>query len=230
MGEWKNEEKRKAYYRQYNEKRRAQNSAYQTLYRARNLEMKRLKDREYAAAHREEAKTRSRAWYYANKDYANAANKARYDPAANREYQKKYRTENADKLRERDRLRSTTQARKDTQRRTSKKHSAKIVARVKAWVKANPERARTNSKNTQGRRHARIQSRPVESIDPMEVYRANDGICGLCGKPVSEKAFEIDHIVPIAKGGGHVRINVHIAHRACNKKKGASLDAIIYSL
>jgi 5-methylcytosine-specific restriction endonuclease McrA len=33
--------------------------------------------------------------------------------------------------------------------------------------------------------------------------------------------WTIDHIVPIAKGGKHVRENLQLAHKLCNQRKGA---------
>lgn len=58
-----------------------------------------------------------------------------------------------------------------------------------------------------------------------------DGLrCALCGEmcdPSDEwwgpKYPSIDHIIPMAKGGGHVWDNVQVAHRICNSYKGANL-------
>lgn len=202
----------------------------QTIDDAERRERKRAADRAYAAAHREEAKAKARAWYYANKERAKASRKQQYDAVKNAEYQRLYREKNAERLRQYDRERNKTEARKLTHQKWREKNSAKVVDRVKDWAAANPDKARMNGRNTEARRRARLKSAPVESIDLMEVYRANDGICGLCAQPVAEADFEIDHIVPIAAGGGHTRLNVHIAHKTCNRKKSASLSVRIYSL
>lgn len=62
--------------------------------------------------------------------------------------------------------------------------------------------------------------------------------CALCGEPcdlydyditengvvvAGERYPSIDHIVPISRGGDHVWTNVQLAHRGCNRKKGAEL-------
>ena len=193
-------------------------------------ERKRQRDRAYAATHRQEAKVRAKAWYYANKERAAKTRRVNYDPDEARKYNRKYRIENAAKLREFDRKRSKTEARKLSHKKTRLKNSAKIVARVARWSKQNPDKVRLHAKNVAGRRRARLKSCTFEKIDPMKVYLLNNGICGLCGNHVPKDTFELDHIIPIAKGGGHIYTNVHIAHRTCNKKKGASLDAKIYSL
>lgn len=58
--------------------------------------------------------------------------------------------------------------------------------------------------------------------------RARDGdYCSICGLPVPTDAFkphplaaEVDHIVPIARGGSHDPKNLALAHKTCNIAKG----------
>ena len=66
-----------------------------------------------------------------------------------------------------------------------------------------------------------------------------DGLrCKICGKmcdpndhtwteysgPLSPS---IDHIIPMAKNGGHVWNNVQIAHIICNSEKGDKIDKVV---
>jgi len=51
--------------------------------------------------------------------------------------------------------------------------------------------------------------------------------CHLCGKDIDYDAdhldpmsFQIDHIVPLAKGGQDTLENLAAAHRGCNRAKG----------
>lgn len=194
------------------------------------IERKRAADRAYAASHREEAKARAKAWYYANKDRAAESRKANYDPDAAKEYNQAYREENGDRLREYDRKRNATPERKAAHKEWRAKNSDKVVARVAQWVKDNPEKAKASRKNTQGRRRARLLNQPHESVDANEVYDFHDGICGLCGSPVTRDEFELDHIVPIARGGGHVFTNLHPAHPTCNRKKSAKTNSTLFSI
>ena len=65
---------------------------------------------------------------------------------------------------------------------------------------------------------------------------ARDGLtCALCGELCdwNDRDYSkycgplypsIDHIIPMAKGGGHTWANVQVAHIICNSKKAASLD------
>jgi 5-methylcytosine-specific restriction endonuclease McrA len=58
--------------------------------------------------------------------------------------------------------------------------------------------------------------------------------CHICGQPIDytlphldPRAFVIDHVVPLAKGGEDVLANVKAAHRDCNSKKRARVFAPI---
>lgn len=60
--------------------------------------------------------------------------------------------------------------------------------------------------------------------------RARRDPCGLCGHPIDYNAepctywsFSLDHIVPLAHGGGvHDLANVQAAHFGCNSKRGGA--------
>lgn len=52
------------------------------------------------------------------------------------------------------------------------------------------------------------------------VYSKDNGVCGICGKPVGRYEFTIDHIIPLAKGGSNDEDNLQVAHEFCNKIKG----------
>ena len=58
----------------------------------------------------------------------------------------------------------------------------------------------------------------------MELYQEQNGLCGLCEKPMEPDAYEVDHKIPFAYGGGHERTNLQLAHPECNRWKGASVD------
>lgn len=220
---WDDPEYRKAYFAAYRAKNKEKISAYLKEYYASHSDEQKLKSPKKTDEQREAARKRASAWYYANKERASASKKAKYDAKAASEYNKKYRLKNADVIRAKDSARQKTDAAREAARKRREKDSEKNVARAKKWAENNPEKIRIARKNTAGRRRARIVSRPFEHIDPNEVYAASGGICGLCGAHVSIDSFEIDHILPIARGGGHTRDNVQVAHRTCNKKKGARL-------
>lgn len=64
--------------------------------------------------------------------------------------------------------------------------------------------------------------------------RATRAACHICGEPIdytlphlNPKAFVIDHVIPLAKGGADDLTNLKAAHRDCNSTKRARLVAPI---
>ena len=67
---------------------------------------------------------------------------------------------------------------------------------------------------------------PVERVELLAVAERDGWRCGICGKRVGKTAkgrrsASLDHIVPVARGGGNLYSNVHLAHLACNLAKNA---------
>lgn len=79
------------------------------------------------------------------------------------------------------------------------------------------------------KRRARIRGVKCESIDPIAIFRRDGWTCQLCGGKtprrlrgsIDPNAPELDHIIPLAAGGGHTQENVQCSCRACNSAKGA---------
>lgn len=65
------------------------------------------------------------------------------------------------------------------------------------------------------------------------LYRRDNGICHICGKPCNYEDYtvdvgtfiagnwypSIDHVIPVSKGGRHSWDNIRLAHRLCNTMK-----------
>lgn len=73
-------------------------------------------------------------------------------------------------------------------------------------------------------------SAPIGRVDRGAVYQRDDWVCQLCDYPTNPdvtvpdyEAPTIDHIIPLARGGGHTMDNVQTAHFLCNMLKGDSL-------
>lgn len=66
-----------------------------------------------------------------------------------------------------------------------------------------------------------------ESINPFKVFKRDSWHCQICGKPTPKKnrgtrytnAPELDHRIPISKGGDHLYSNVQCSCRECNGLK-----------
>lgn len=76
------------------------------------------------------------------------------------------------------------------------------------------------------RRAEQFKAAFVEPVGLITTYKSYKGICGICGLPVpncndpaNEWGPTIDHIVPLSKGGKHMKSNCQLAHRLCNSLK-----------
>ena len=56
------------------------------------------------------------------------------------------------------------------------------------------------------------------------LYVSQRGLCALCSHPVQRLGREshVDHILPLAAGGGSRFKNLQLLCRRCNQRKGAS--------
>jgi 5-methylcytosine-specific restriction endonuclease McrA len=92
--------------------------------------------------------------------------------------------------------------------------------------------AKRQAKRGKSRHEARARRAGVPcdySVRPDAVFRRCRWRCQLCGCATPQRlrgttkpnAPELDHIVPIALGGGHTWDNVQLACRRCNSAKGA---------
>jgi 5-methylcytosine-specific restriction endonuclease McrA len=53
-----------------------------------------------------------------------------------------------------------------------------------------------------------------------ELFRKQNGLCPCCGKSIRSATLgEVDHMIPLARGGKHDARNFMLTHRQCNKEK-----------
>ena len=94
---------------------------------------------------------------------------------------------------------------------------------LEIWAKINRrdakfERIRKLRECPNAAREARRERIPSETIDL--VYRRDDGRCVRCG---AEEDLQVDHIIPVAKGGGNAPENLQMLCGPCNRAKSASI-------
>lgn len=69
--------------------------------------------------------------------------------------------------------------------------------------------------------------RPSDAdIRRLESLNLQQGMCLYCGKAISMKTCELDHIIPRAAGGGNTRDNLVAVCRECNNAKGRTPFAV----
>ena len=92
----------------------------------------------------------------------------------------------------------------------------RALAYNKEWKKQHRERVNEYDRA----RRARLKGSPeTEFISRAEIYERDGGRCHICQRPVEESDFTLDHLIPLSKGGTHIRTNVALAHRVCNSRR-----------
>lgn len=89
-------------------------------------------------------------------------------------------------------------------------------------------RRKVHRRNVSSRTDARIRSVTVESVNPIKVFERDGWKCQLCGKntprtkrgTLDKNAPELDHIMPLSRGGEHSYRNTQCSCRSCNAAKG----------
>lgn len=99
---------------------------------------------------------------------------------------------------------------------TPEQNAANNRARVKRWQQANPEKVKAQK----ALRRARQRGVRVESFTRLEIAERDNWSCHICGGPVTQDNWSLDHLLPISLGGPHTRENVALAHHVCNARRG----------
>lgn len=85
-----------------------------------------------------------------------------------------------------------------------------------------------SNRNTHEKR-AIMFNAECEHINRLKVFNRDKWRCQLCGIKVQkndylkDNAAELDHIIPLSRGGGHIYSNVQTLCRRCNTEKGNKL-------
>ena len=173
----------------------------------RDREANREYRRQQYAEKREEYNARSRAWYEANRDRHRATGRAWEEAHADevRAYRATYYRDNIDRW-----------VLTDEQR-------ARVVEAARRRRATDPEYYRAKGRA----REARKRGQFVETIIPLAVLEADDGVCGICGGDLDPFDFHVDHVIPLARGGEHSYANVQVAHPLCNWRKRDEMPEVV---
>lgn len=99
-------------------------------------------------------------------------------------------------------------------------------------VKRSVETEKAQRRKAKAARRARIvESAELEIFDPFEIFNRDGWQCQACGVSTpkdlrgtyNDNAPELDHIVPLSKGGAHKRHNCQCLCRGCNIRKSDRL-------
>lgn len=93
-------------------------------------------------------------------------------------------------------------------------------------------KARHHKRAAKGKERARDYGDAAPaSINPIRIMERDGWRCHICGGDAprelrgtfAAEAPEIDHVIPLSRGGRHIESNVACAHRRCNIEKGDGL-------
>lgn len=95
------------------------------------------------------------------------------------------------------------------------------------------ESRRQRNIESSAKRRALIRGAFVEKVDPVHVFVRDGWICRACGVKTSRsggttdpKYPNLDHVIPLSKGGTHSLDNCQLLCRKCNSEKRNRLEAV----
>ena len=150
-----------------------------------------------------------------------------------RAYNAEYYKANSDRIKSKvkDYREKNSDVVKQRKSRYAKENALAIRKKVAEWQRANPEKRAQNAKAHRQRhperenakaakRRARARKNGVFTFTQKELKKIYSSPCFYCG---SKKNIELDHILPISKGGRHSIGNAVSACRLCNSQKSNKL-------
>ncbi len=123
--------------------------------------------------------------------------------------------------------------RADLQRKRQQANRAKHSAVSLKWVHENLDRVKEHRRRTRAKypekmaadrakRRARLAAAAgtYDASDVAAIFALQKGKCAYCRKKLGT-AYDVDHIIPLSRGGTNERKNIQITCPKCNGSKGA---------
>ena len=145
---------------------------------------------------------------------------------ANKEYNRAWRLNNLDSVRES--ARNWARNNPESHDKWNRENPERRKEIKNNWRLRNPE----NARNAARKRRAQLRSLESVSYTEQEVLDKYGDICYLCETEIDlsatrksgndgwQNGLNIDHVVPISKGGPDTLENIRPVHALCNYKKG----------
>jgi 5-methylcytosine-specific restriction endonuclease McrA len=94
------------------------------------------------------------------------------------------------------------------------------LEQTRQWAAANPDAVRANGSKHSAKRRARKRDTQIDRVDLAAILDEHGRFCHLCEREIAEDdVLEMDHVVPLSRGGSHTADNIRPSHRRCNRRK-----------
>lgn len=153
----------------------------------------------YTGERAETIRARNREWYAANREKRRA-------------YQKAYRAAHRDAINERER---------EKQRLEYANDPRKFNEYQKAWRARNPEKSHLYVRISRQQRRAAATGTHFTTAQWLALVEQYQGRCAYCG---AKEKLEVEHKIPLSRGGTNDISNIVPACRRCNRRKRAKTD------
>lgn len=157
------------------------------------------------------AKAKSRQWHAQNKEKASAKSK-------------RFRQKNKESIRQKHAewvIANKKHVREYFAKRRIEKRD-QINAGLRDWAKRNPEKVKAWGRSARSRRAGAAGTHTAADI--AEILASQKNQCAACDLFLVK--FEVDHVIPLALGGGNDKTNLQILCMPCNRSKGAKHPAL----
>jgi 5-methylcytosine-specific restriction endonuclease McrA len=98
----------------------------------------------------------------------------------------------------------------------NRRNKEAYLAKMRAWRKANPEKVQVWVRNRRAKLKGSSGSHTLSDI--IDLMEAQRGQCVYCRCDIRD-SFQVDHIVPVARGGSNDKANLQLLCKPCNLDK-----------
>lgn len=181
-------------------------------------ERARIRRREWYEENKEEIRAKAREYmrarYKTDRQAVLATNKAWYNRNRDRirDYARRRRLANLDRIRRYDRERSRARYAADP---------TGWQAYLKDWRRRNPEKSHAYVRAATIKRRRAAGGQSFAAAEWLALLAWHNGSCAYCGSKV---LVEIDHRIPLTRGGSNLIDNILPACRRCNRRKGTMTE------
>jgi 5-methylcytosine-specific restriction endonuclease McrA len=179
------------------EKKRLYMKEYSKVYREKNKEYLALQKKKYAEEHPEECKRISEKWYAENKEYAIMKSRVYYQE--HKEQQLKKSQEYCENNREKSNSWKYTYIKKNKEKYNMFAHRRRFLLNANGVFK-------------------------ITDTDIIRKINLQQSKCFWCGSKLT--AYDVDHVIPLIRGGQHSIGNIVISCPSCNRRKSAKLPVV----